>query len=153
MSRARAAVFGPSRQQSKREQQLQARQALRDRKRALAQPEAESKPSLAERVLPWRKRKAQRDHAQREAERLAQIEQLQGLDQYEQTRGLIRESQRPWVGKLTFRERQRLFEIGRKSREGENPPTFDHPQQRRIERQMRREAVERASARRDPAVH
>lgn len=128
MARSRAQVFrGTGFQQSRRERAFGDRQRIRDFKHAVTQ--APEKRTLAEKVLPWRRRKAKRVAE----ERARTLEQVQNYERHEANRAEIRRAhRRAWRGIHTFAERRRLSAI-----KTVVDVEYDHPQRRRIEREMR----------------
>jgi hypothetical protein len=129
MSRERARSFrGAGYREPRRGPSWTYRQQLR-RLHAVAEQPA-PKATLADKVLPWRRRKA-RAAAQRREVLVAHLrESEQELAEY----AAFRHAQKPWRGILTTRERQRLSAI----KLVPDDATFDHPQRRRIERDERR---------------
>jgi hypothetical protein len=125
MSRSRSAPG--HRQPSKHERTFAQRQWVRDYKRQLTQ---EHKPTLAERVLPWRKRKARRE-AERRTQALALVKQHEAAQRFRRTH------RQAWRGIHTLTDSRRLLRIGLKRIENGEARAYDHPQQRRLERMER----------------
>lgn len=136
MSRQRAVIGGGYRP-SKRDLEAREHQRFRDLRRKGEQPEA--KPTLAERVLPWRRRRAKRlrDQEQGIAAAAANYE-----TQVANWRKWRREQRRRWRGtKSTHKQRVRMLngvqrDLKRLIDAGEMP-RYDHPQARRIARLIR----------------
>lgn len=141
MSRARAFVGGGSikassinwkGKPSKHRQREVVRQQLRKRIEQLEQP----KLTVAERVLPWRRRRKAKEREQA-LQRLGHVE-----DTHAQIASFRGRHRRLWKGIHTVSERRILDRIGKRRYEqlqalGEDAPVYDHPQRRRMEREMR----------------
>ncbi len=135
MSRSRASVFrGPGyRAQQRQLVERQRRRAEAPGTRAVRRMVAAgpAKPKLADRILPWRKRK----HREAEESRKRLEAQLAKHDQqFGEWHAARRIQLACWRGILTMAERRRLVKIGTKRIEQGVAWRYDHPQQRRMER-------------------
>jgi hypothetical protein len=136
MSRQRARVFrGPGYKEAPRSAAFVARQRLRSAQRAVAAP---VKLSLAERVIPWRRRKLRKQRTQHRERSLSAVREAEA--KIGRAEGRRRVHRSAWRSITTARQRALLHNIGLKVREGDEAPTYDHPQRRRMEREMRIQA-------------